>query len=305
MNTQLLRELCQLHGPSGEEGAVKQYILDYVQKHASDWKSEVKVVMGEDLQDCIMLVFGKPRTAVFAHMDTVGFTVRYQDQLVAIGGPEAETGFRLCGQDALGEISCKMRVGDDGHVFYDFPRAIETGTSLVFEQDWRETSDYVQSCYMDNRLGIYAALQLAESLEDGIIAFSCWEEVGGGSVPYLARKIYEEYGVRQALISDITWATEGVEHGKGVAISLRDRSLPRKAFVDKVVQLAIKSGIDWQKEVEASGGSDGRELQESPYPFDWVFIGAAESNVHSPNELVYKKDIQDMIALYRYLMVHL
>ena len=31
----------------------------------------------------------------------------------------------------------------------------------------------------------------------------------------------------QALISDITWVTEGVTHGKGCAISLRDSGVPR------------------------------------------------------------------------------
>ena len=36
------------------------------------------------------------------------------------------------------------------------------------------------------------------------------EEHGGGSVGYLAKFIYEKYGVKQAHISDITWVTEGV-----------------------------------------------------------------------------------------------
>ncbi len=73
---------------------------------------------------------------------------------------------------------------------------------------------------MDNRLGVYNALKLAETLENGIICFSCWEEVGGGSVGYLGKYIYERWGVNNALISDITWVTEGVKHGNGVAISV-------------------------------------------------------------------------------------
>ena len=61
---------------------------------------------------------------------------------------------------------------------------------------------------MDNRLGVWNALKVAEKLENGIICFSAWEEHGGGSVGYLAKFIYEKYGVKQALISDITWVTE-------------------------------------------------------------------------------------------------
>ena len=184
----------------------------------------------------------------------------------------------------------------------NFPRGIDRGTDLVFKCDFRETKDFVQSCYLDNRLGVFNALKVAETLQDGVIVFSCWEEHGGGSVPYLAKHIYEQWGVKQALISDITWVTDGVFHGKGVAISMRDKNVPRRSFIQKVIQIAESSGIDFQLEVEGSGSSDGRELQVSPYPFDWCFVGAPEDFVHSPNEKVHKHDIESMIALYRVLM---
>ena len=44
---------------------------------------------------------------------------------------------------------------------------------------------------MDNRLGVWNALKVAEKLENGIICFSAWEEHGGGSAGYLAKFIYE------------------------------------------------------------------------------------------------------------------
>ena len=103
---------------------------------------------------------------------------------------------------------------------------------------------------LDNRLGVWSALKVAETLENGIIAFSCWEEHGGGSVRYLAKYIHEAYGVNQALVSDITWVTEGVLAGKGVAISLRDSLIPRRSFVMKLVEIAKRSGIPFQLEVE-------------------------------------------------------
>lgn len=301
---QLLKQLCSIHAPCGEEAVLKAFILDYVKTLSSQWKVQPTVVAGEELQDCMLLVFGKPRTAVFAHMDSIGFTVRYNDQLVPIGGPHTETGYRLTGHDALGPIDCEL-IDEDGSLSYKFGRAIQRGTSLTFKMDFREDQEYVQSCYLDNRLGVYNALKLCETLENGIIAFSCWEEHGGGSVPYLAKLIYEEYGVRQALISDITWVTEGVEHGQGVAISMRDRNIPRRSFINRIISLADESGIDYQLEVEGAGSSDGRELQHSPYPFDWCFIGAPEDNVHSPDEKVHKHDIACMLELYSYLMKNL
>ena len=99
--------------------------------------------------------------------------------------------------------------------------------------------------------------------------------------------------------------TSGVKHKDGVAISRRDSGLPRRSYVDRIIKLAKKSKVPFQIEVESSGGSDGNQLQKSPYPFDWCFIGAPEDNVHSPDEKVHKKDIKSMTDLYKYLMKHL
>jgi putative aminopeptidase FrvX len=158
---------------------------------------------------------------------------------------------------------------------------------------------------MDNRLGVWCALEVAKTLENGIICLSTYEEVGGGSVGFLGKYIYENWGVKQALISDITWVTNGVKHGEGVAISRRDSGLPRRTYVDRIIQLANESGVKYQIEVESAGGSDGNQLQKSPYPFDWCFIGAPEDNVHSPDEKVHKEDIRNMVLLYKFLMKHL
>ena len=117
--------------------------------------------------------------------------------------------------------------------------------------------------------------------------------------------IFEKYNIHQALISDITWITDGIIDGHGVVISLRDSGIPRKTYVNRIIKIAKNSKIEFQLEVERAGGSDGNEIQKSPYPIDWCFIGAAESNVHSPNEKVNKKDIESMVKLYVLLMKEL
>jgi putative aminopeptidase FrvX len=302
----LLNTLCRIAAPSGNEAPLSRYLLEYIEQHQSSWQVQPTVLAGNEWQDCIMLVFGVPRTAVFAHIDSIGFTVRYGQQLVRIGGPVVEAGSRLVGRDTLGEIDCTLTIDEEtGEIGYEFTREIERGTELTFYCDFRETDTTVQSCYLDNRLGVWNALHLCETLENGIVAFSCWEEHGGGSVAYLAKYIQETYGVRQALISDITWVTEGVQPGQGVVISLRDSLIPRRAYVDRIRRIAEASGIPHQLEVEGGGGSDAKELQHGAQPWDWCFIGAPEDNVHSPDEIVDKRDINSMLALYRVLMQEL
>ncbi|WP_299819395.1 M20/M25/M40 family metallo-hydrolase [uncultured Pontibacter sp.] len=299
----LLEQLCRIHAPSGNEKNLSEFLLNYIEQHKVQWKVQPTIVSGEEFQDCILLIFGEPRAAIFAHMDSIGFTVRYGKQLVRIGGPNLETGYKLVGEDSQGKIECTLNYNEEeGEIHYDYHREIERGTELVFKCDFRETEETVQSCYMDNRLGVWSALKVAETLENGIIAFSCWEEHGGGSVAYLAKYIYENYGVKQAIVSDITWVTEGVQPGKGVVVSMRDSLIPRRAYVQKIIGIAKEAGVPYQLEVEGAGGSDAKELQHSAYPWDWCFVGAPEDNVHTPDEIVHKKDIESMVALYKVLM---
>lgn len=305
MDFSLLKTLCAIHAPSGHETAMKTFILDHVKTHQSKWKHQPKIYHGKGFQDCIVLVFGKPRTAVFAHMDSIGFTVRYGKQLVKIGGPRTADGYKLVGHDSKGPCEATLAVKKDGQLKYKANRLFDTGTELVFKPEWHDTKDSIQCCYMDNRLGCYTALKLCETLKDGAIVFSCWEEHGGGSVSYLQKFLQEKYKVSQALICDISWVSDGVPAGKGTVISMRDSLLPRRSYVEKIIALAKKYNVPHQLEVEGSGGSDAKELQMAEYPWDWCFVGAPEQNVHTPTEKVHKKDIESMIALYKVLMKEL
>ncbi|WP_339923038.1 aminopeptidase [uncultured Cyclobacterium sp.] len=302
--TKLLKEILHLDSVSGDESRISAFILQYILEKKSTWKVTPEIHCGEGFHDNIILVFGKPRTAVFAHMDTVGFTARYENQLVPIGGPELLDGVWLSGRDEAGPIRC-MAKEINGNVFHDFPRKIQTGTLLSFEQDITIENGWLQAAHLDNRIGIYTLLGICETLEDGILVFSTYEEHGGGSVPFLIRFIYENWQVKNALIADVTWVTEGVHFDKGAVISMRDSFIPRKTFVNKIIAFARDSGIPFQLEVESYGGSDGREIQLSPYAIDWCFIGIPQENPHTPIEKVAISDMESMFKLYQYLLRYL
>lgn len=296
-----LIEILNIRSVSGDESTLSEFILQYIDQRKDNWNVVPEIYNGEDFHDCILLKFGKPRTAVFAHIDTIGFMTRYQNQLVSVGGPEVTDGVELVGEDSLGEIECRLK-GDEENCHHDFPRKIDPGTRLSFKQNVRVDEEFIQAAYLDNRLGVYSAMELCETIRDGWVVFSTYEEHGGGSMPFLLKFIQENSPIKQALISDITWITDGVSFHNGVVISVRDKFIPRKKFIDKIISLAEESQIPFQLEVEGSGGSDGREVQFSPYPIDWCFIGAAEENVHSPNEKVSLADLDAMVKLYAYLI---
>ena len=160
-----LKELLNKPSVSGDESEVMAFLARNIDNRKIKWKTIPVIFHGEEFHDCILLQFGSPRTAVFAHVDTIGFMVRYANQLIPVGGPELIQGTRLVGKDSYGEISCKLVVEGDA-LYHDFPRQIDRGTRLSFAQDIRLDAEFIQGAYLDNRLGVYAAMQLCETIED-------------------------------------------------------------------------------------------------------------------------------------------
>jgi len=305
----LLKQLIAIRGASGDEREIRDFVIQYVEKNSKNWSVQPELIYGDEFQDCLILVFGKPRTAIYAHLDSIGFTSGYDKELIKIGGPRTIDGMQLVGSDSQGEIETELMVIEDPdgnrELRYVLERELDRGTVLTFKPNFRETDEYIQSPYLDNRLGVWSALKVAETLENGAIVFSTYEEHGGNSVAFCARYLYDRFRLRQALIADITWVTSGVKHGGGVAISMRDSGVPRRSYLNKIITLAKESGVKFQLEVESAGGSDGTMLQKSDLLIDWCFIGAPEDNVHTPDEKVFKFDIMCMVELYKYLMKEL
>ena len=74
----LLKDLCEIHAPSGEELVLRNFIIKHIKENQSNWKVKPVLHYGDGLQDNLIMVFGNPRTAVFAHLDSIGFTVKYK-----------------------------------------------------------------------------------------------------------------------------------------------------------------------------------------------------------------------------------
>lgn len=309
MNTELLKKLCAIPSTAGDEGKMRDFILDYFSKNSKNFKVTPKVYSGAGFQDMVIAVFGEPRTAVLAHTDTVGFTVAYKHELYKIGNPKAKEGSLLTGVDSKGKIDCTLKIEKkktkkvkEAIFKYEAARTIEPGTNLTYAPDWNETKNYVKSAYLDNRLGVWNALELAKTIQNGALVFTTYEEHGGGGAQFAGKFLQDNFGVQQALISDVTLLSDSIKHKKGVAISMRDRGIPRRSFVNRIIEIAKENEVKYQLEVEKAGGSDGNALQDSSYAWDWCFIGPPEDNYHQPGEKVHKEDMVEMQKLYKALL---
>ena len=106
----LLKELCTIPATAGDEQLLSDWILRYTLKHQNFWKQQPEIFAGDGFQEAIVLMFGRPRLAVFAHLDTVGYCTAYGDRLVPIGKPKAKSGTTLLGEDAAGALALTLRV---------------------------------------------------------------------------------------------------------------------------------------------------------------------------------------------------
>ncbi len=320
MDLGLLETIAAIPSTAGDEGKMRDFIVNYFANNAKSFQTTPQVFSGPGFQDMVIAVFGEPRTAVFAHTDTVAYTVGYNKALIKIGNPKAKDGTKLVGVDSKGEIKCtlvskkpdakgkkkkKAKKGEDEILTYAYSRAIAPGTVLTYAPNFKATKEFVKTPYLDNRLGVWNALQQAKWLKNGALVFSTYEEHGGGAAQFAGRFLQENFSVQQALISDVTLLSDSIKHKQGVAISMRDRGIPRRSFVNHIIAIAKENEINFQLEVEKAGGSDGNALQDSSYAWDWCFIGPPEDNYHQPGEKVSKTDIKEMVALYRVLLEEL
>jgi len=148
-NMQLLKTLTAIHAPTGNEAPLKDFLLNYVLQNQSNWQVQPTIIT-EGIQDCLVLIFGEPKTAVYAHIDSIGFMVGYNNALSKLGGPDTSGNWHLVGNDSKGEVSGVL-IEKEESLYFQANRNVERGTTLTFAPDFTETENYVQSPYIDNR----------------------------------------------------------------------------------------------------------------------------------------------------------
>ena len=290
----LLWSLLAQDSPAGDEGPLADWLEDWLAREAPGASCE-------RLGDSLIVLRGEsPQVAVFAHLDTTGWTLGCDKQLFRIGGPDGKPGdaVRPVRRSDTGGTLARRK---DGGWKVRGRTDAAPGSRFVYAALPEEKDGKLTAPYLDNRAGLWAALLALKACPNIALALSVQEETGSLGAQMTARRLYETRGITQALVADLTWHTKHVRCGKGVAVSLRDSSVPRQAYLSRVLALAEESGVPFQREIESGGGSDGAGIERSGVPMDWVFVGAPEKAPHTSRERVRLRDLQSMAALLVYL----
>lgn len=294
LNLRLLEDIAAIDSPSGDETELADFVELWATSNLPNRKT---VRLGDNV---IVHSRGNSNVAIFAHLDTTGYTVGYDANLIEIGSPDGRTGdiLRAAGSRDARHV---LWIDGDGHPRIENGSAVNPGDRLVFASPLDISSSEIVGPYLDNKIGVWAACNALLRSENSAAVFCCGEETSGGGARVCSRYIYDVLSIEQAIVCDVTWVTEHVRAGSGPAISLRDACLPRRAYVDYVGSFAKQCDLAFQIEVESSGASDGMWIEQSGYPIDWVFIGAPERGSHSSRETVTRNDARGMVDLIAHI----
>ena len=304
----LLKNLQNTMSVSSHEHRMKTFLLDYINKHKKCWKKKPKIVYGEKFNNMIILVFGKPRTAVLAHMDEIGFMAGNKNRLFEIGNTEVKKGDKLYGYNNKNEkINAVVSKVGKKLLKFSSKQNISIGTVLSYSPTWKETKKYIIGGANDNCVGILTLLHLAKTLENGILIFTTQEETSmDKNLGSIAKYLYEICKIKQVLVVDAASTTKDIIICKGPVIGVGIEEIPSPFYLSKINKIIEKHNFSIQLEIRDDfETSDFSRLTYSPYTFDICFIGFPIEKMHSTYEKVCKTDISTMFDIYSALMKNL
>lgn len=328
----VLKELTALRGVSGNEDAVRDYILEKV-KPLCD---EVRV---DRLGNVIAtrrarLESNGRHVLVTAHMDEVGMiVVGINDNglitYATVGGIDPRVVVSkhvLIGDNCVpGVIGAKaihlqsweerQRVLRHYHLYIDIgakdkasaENLVSPGDYITFDSDWVDFGDaMVKARALDDRIGCNCMLSILEGdyACDVTCAFTVQEEVGArGSrtAGFGLENIDCVIALEGTSANDIGMVDEELkvcQVDKGVAVSFMDNSsIAHRGLFRRMCSLGEEKGIAWQVKEYVAGGNDAGNLQRNHGARASVVLSVPCRYIHSPSNVACLRDIEAQYML--------
>lgn len=325
---ELLKELCALDGTSGDEGNVRDFIIQKIDGHC-DWhvdalgniiafkkgkKESVKKLLVDAHTDEVGLIItaitadGFLKFSVVGGIDTAALLSRKVKLSNGIYGVIGTKPIHLMGGDERKKLpkaeSLYIDIGArDEKQAREF---VSEGDRAVVCSEWVQTDDKIMSKALDDRIGCAVLIELlrGDSEYDFYASFSVQEEVGLRGAKTAAFAVDPEY----ALVLEVTTAADiaGVEEesrvctlGNGVAVSFMDRS----TVYDKGLYLAaLSSGVKCQPKCAVAGGNNSGAVHISREGVKTLAISTPCRYIHTSNSVVDINDINSALELARYML---
>ena len=315
----LLDALVRAHGPTGHE----HLAFDVVREAVGD----VAEVESDSVGNLVARRTGDgPLLALVAHLDVIGLAVAHipDDALIAVhrlGSSRANVAYgqrveiRTRNGTVPGVIARRSK--DDEKVEWDqlyvdigardgeeARSLVEPGDPMVLVGTPVELAGgRVASRSLDNRAGVYVALETLRRLESANVAVvaAAQEELGDDGATAALHRLRPDV----AIVLDVTYATDvgadspstGGHHvlGGGPAIFRGPAMNPR--VLELLLDAARAEGIEHTVEAGAKTYSDADVAFYSRDGIPTGLVSIPLRNMHSPNEIVQLDDLEACIRL--------
>ena len=315
----LLKRLSMAFGPSGSEDKIRNIIKEEI-------KGYVDEINIDTLGNLIAIKKGDGKKIMIAsHMDEIGIMVTNIDEkgflrFTNIGGVSAFSSLyqrvmfvdgtigilSMENLDNMKELKLdKMFIDIGAKTKEEAMAKVKVGDVACFYTPFVESGDNIISKAMDDRVGCYIAIESLKRLKDCsnevYFVFTVQEEVGLRGAKTAAYALDPDYGIAidVTMTGDTPKAkTMDITMGEGVAIKVKDSSiLAHPTVKNTMVNMAKKYDIPYQLEVLEAGGTDSGAIHLSRSGVPSGVISIPCRYVHSPSEMVSKKDLVNAITL--------
>ncbi len=316
----LIQTLTAAHGPSGNEGGVREVIARLAAPYAQE-------ITTDTLGNLIVHKPGQgPKVMLCAHMDSIGFIVTHVEEegflrVGKLGGvaPVEALYTPVRFQNGVRGVFVKEEKAEDKGLKLDACYVdigaksreealsmVQVGDTAVYDSPTFCNGDKVVSPYLDNRIACAILLKVLESLKetpnDLSLVFTAQEEVGLRGARTAAWSIAPDW----ALAVDVTDVddTPGTERcgtvqlGKGAAVKVMDSSvICHPQVVQTLERLAKEQDIPVQRDIMRAGGTDAGAVQAARLGVLTGGVSVPCRYIHTPVEMASLEDAQRCVQL--------
>lgn len=332
LNFDLARRLLDAPGIAGREEQVRAIVKQEMAPLVDDLQVDA---MGSVIG--VKKGSGGPKVMLAAHMDEIGFMVRFIDdngfiRLQNVGGfdPRVLPAQRVRVHTRSGDVltgalqlaskpihllaAAEIKAPKLTQIYVDLglsadevKEQVDIGDMVTLDSQVVQVGNNLMSRAMDDRINVFIMLEVLRALGshecDVIAVATTQEEVGTRGAQTSAYNVDPDIGV--ALDVTVAGDSPGVDKqdrvtklGAGVAIKAFDSShIPNYKLVNHFRDIARENDIPHQVEMLSRGGTDAGPMQRSRGGMPVITISMPTRYLHTVNEMVSIADIKSAISL--------
>lgn len=325
---ELLKQLCLIDGTSGDEGAVREFVIsqikDFCQYHVDNLGNIIAFKKGKNTPSKKILID--------AHLDEVGLIITHIDsdgflRFKTVGGIDtAALMFRrvLINGKTLGVIGGKPIHLCDGDERKKLPAAdslyidigvkndqdaqqlVSIGDCAVMCSDFTQNGDKILSKALDDRVGCAVLIDLlkSDSPYDFYASFSVQEEIGLRGAGVVAFSVEPDAaividGTTAADVAGVADSKKVCVQGKGAVVSFMDGAT---SYDREYYNTALESGIPAQSKCAVAGGNNAGAIHISRGGVRTLALSVPCRYIHTSGSTCDMRDVVAVRDLTKYMI---